>query len=402
MARLAMICCVLICVVALLAAAGRAQVRQLVGPEKEALLYDGDLDLDCGGITVSPWGGGSAEPVYEASYIGPQVLKVTSPGPYEGIVLHLGRPADLSEFSSSQAAYLDLRLLPAQPSWRIEQETQAAQQRAARTGGARAGAGRTGGMGGGARGGGMGGGARGGGMGGGARGGGMGGGARGGGVGGGMRGGMRGGARGGAGTTRPGAAGAAAQPGRTPAAGAPGTAGEKAFSLRNLRVVLFTDQGMMVADSIPVGLLAKDSRGWTPVTVSLSQFRGGSSQGIQEVGSVRAVGVFADESDVFYLGRARLIIDQTPVDVTLKADPSITMPGQLITFTAELRGGPIVPRISWDFDDSNGLQEQALGATAKYLYEKPGDYLATCTVTDRAGVRSPLVKAVGVRIESVE
>jgi len=203
---------------------------------------------------------------------------------------------------------------------------------------------------------------------------------------------MRGG-RAGAGMRTGGIAGGAGR-GPTPP-GIAREAEEKAFSLHNLRIVLFTDRGMIVADPVPVGLLPKDNRGWTPVAVPLSQF-----QGVQDATTVRAVGIFADESDVFYLGRARLIIDHTPVDVTAKAEPSITLPDQLITLSAELRGGPIVPRISWDFDQSDGIQEQALGPSVKCLYKKPGDYLVTCTVTDRAGVRSPVVKAVGIRIES--
>ncbi len=61
----------------------------LVGPEKQAIIYDGDLQSDSGGIKVVPWGSGKAEPVYDETYVGPQVLKVTSQGAYQGIVLQL-------------------------------------------------------------------------------------------------------------------------------------------------------------------------------------------------------------------------------------------------------------------------------------------------------------------------
>ena len=93
---------------------GQAQIMRLVGPERQMLLYDGDIQADSGGITVTPWGSGEAESVYDATYVGPQVLKVTSQGPHQGIVLHLKRPADLSDFVSSRFGYLDLRVSPAQ------------------------------------------------------------------------------------------------------------------------------------------------------------------------------------------------------------------------------------------------------------------------------------------------
>ena len=376
MSRMALLSSVMALAVGLsVLALGHAQLERLVGPERELFLYDGDLQLDSGGITVSSWGSGMADPVYDATYVGPQVLKVTSQGPYQGIVLHLGRAADLAEFLSSEASYLDLRMLPAQAPWDTAEAREREQQRLGRAGQGRGGtAGR-----------------------------GMGGGMRGGGMGRGMRGDdMEDGGRGGGGR-RGGAQGAAArrggaQAGRGGAPGAPGAPRgpqEEAFSLQNLRLVLFTDKGMVIADQVPVGVLANDQRGWTPVAVPLSQF-----QGIQEAASLRAIGVFADRSDVFYLGRARLVIDHTPVDITVKADPSMTTPDQLIDFSVELRGGPLIPQISWDFDEADGLQQQAFGPKVKHLYKRPGDFLATCTVTDRSGVRSPVTKAIGIRIET--
>ncbi len=392
----------------------QAQIMRLVGPERQALLYDGDLEADSGGITVTPWGSGEAESVYEATYVGPEVLKVTSQGPHQGIVLHFKHPADLSDFVDSRFAYLDLRVTPAQTRSQIAEREREREERRTRTGTAagRAGGGRGGAMGGrggggGGRGGAMGGrggggGGRGGAMGGrggggGGRGGAMGG--RGGAMGGrGGGGGGRGGAMGGRGGGTAGRGGTRAAPGT--AAGriqAGGSLEEKIFVLRNLRVVLFTDQGPMIADSVPVGVMPKDAQGWVPVTVPLSQM-----ENIESASTVRAVGVFADESDVFYLGRVGLLVDRNPVEVTVSADPSITRVNRVIEFSAELRGGPINPRFSWDFDKSDGIQEQALGAKVKHVYKKPGDLLATCTVTDRAGVQPEVAKSMGIRVEAEE
>ncbi len=204
-------------------------------------------------------------------------------------------------------------------------------------------------------------------------------------------GGMRGGGMGGRGGARGGTA-------RGGVAGAPALTQadltEKQFTARNLRLVLFTDKGQLVADDVPVGIFPKDERGWTPVTVSLAQLKG--PQGATQV---RAVGIFSDESEVFYLGRVRLIEDNRPVDVTVKAEPLFARPDQVITFTASLRGGPVAPIISWDFDKSDGIQQQAFGPEVKYLYKKPGDYQITCTVTDKAKVRAPASATVGIKVE---
>ena len=192
MSRVTLVCLMATVGIALMvlgASVGKAQFPSLIGgPERVALVYDGDLQKNAGGITLSSWGSGTAESVTDQSYIGPQVLKVKSQGLYQGVVLHLARPIDLQEFMLSPDGYVDLRILPARVPKPKEtpEERRQRQQRSGQTTGGRQGA--RGGGGGGMRGGG--GGMRGGGGGGG------GGGMRGGGEGSGRGGGMRGGARG--------------------------------------------------------------------------------------------------------------------------------------------------------------------------------------------------------------
>ena len=216
---------------------------------------------------------------------------------------------------------------------------------------------------------------------------------RGGGGGGGRGGGgMRGGGiRGGAAGTRGGTA-RAGQPGMP--ALRPGETESKALTARNLRLVLFTDKGMLVADAVPIGFEPRDERGWAPVSVPLAGFKGP-----KDATQVRAVAVFADESEVFYLGRIRLIEDKRPVEATITAEPLFANLNQLVTFSVALRGGPVDPISSWDFDKSNGIQKQAFGHEVKWLYKNPGDYMVTCTITDKAKVRAPATATVGIRAE---
>jgi len=402
-----------------------AQLLGLVGPERETVIYDGDLKLDSGGIEVTPWGSGSYESVYDETYVGPEVLKVTSQGPYQGIVLRLNRPADLTEFTASGHGYLALRVLPAQgpkPVVAPSQTTGGSRQQptsgrpgSTRGGTARGRRGGPGAAGGGPMGGLRGPGAAGGGPMGGLRGPGAGGGGPMGGLrgpgagGGGPMGGLRGpGAAGGGpmgglrgpgagrggpmGGLGPGASGPAA-PGAP--AGAPGAApAANEVRLRHVRVVLFTDAGAMIADGVPVDGSIKDARGWIPVSIALSDFRG--APGSQKV---RAVGIFADESDVLYVGRVSLLVDRSVVRATLKAIPSVARVGEMIEFSVTLKGGPIRPLISWDFDRADGIQREAVGGKVKYVYKSPGDYLATCTITDKAGVRAQMTEQIGVHVE---
>jgi hypothetical protein len=413
----------------------RAAVTPLPGRSVEAMLYDGDLTADSGGIKVTYWGSGKAESTHDVQYLGPDVLRVTTEGPYQGVVLQLGRPADLGQFSGMKAALVDIRVKPAVYKRTKEEwlERVAGPQTTGR-GGTRAGGTRGGG--GGARGGGGGGGGMrgGGGGGGGMRGGGGGGGGmRGGGGrrgaapgatrladsegvsyqveltqmrggGGGMRGGGGGGMRGGGGGTRGGgggqrggqrggtrgsqAGGRGSQPG---GANAPKEIG---FTAHFMRLVLFTDKGRAVAQSVPIDDQWKDAGGWYRVSYPLSRF-----VGAQGASRLQAVGVYTDEADTFYLGQVRLISDTAPVKATIKGDPNNTTTGKVIDFSIAFSGGYLDPKVSWDFNDADGIQKQAAGTKVKYLYTKPGDYMVTATVEDRTGVQTAFQKQYGVHIE---
>jgi hypothetical protein len=244
-------------------------------------------------------------------------------------------------------------------------------------------------MGGGGMGGG--GGMRGGGMGGGGMGG---GGMRGGGMGGGMGG---GGMRGGGAGTRGGQAGGrqgGRQGGQTP--GRPTGPQEKALTIKNMRIVLFTDQGQLIADPVPVIATTKDRRGWIPVSVVLARFSG--PKGAREI---RAVGLFGDQTDKLYLGQLRLIIDHTPVKVAVKANPGVARTDQLVDFTTELTGGPVDdPQVAWSFGEGEKGQQQAFGTHVRYVYKKPGDFIVTATVKNKAGARAPASGSTGVHIEA--
>jgi hypothetical protein len=169
----------------------------------------------------------------------------------------------------------------------------------------------------------------------------------------------------------------------------------KALTLHNLRLVLFTDQGQLIGDPVAVTATSKDKRGWIPVSAALARFTG--AKGAREL---RAVGIFADRSDTFYLGQVRLIVDRTPVKVGVHAKPGVARPDELVDLTTELSGGPVDDaQVSWSFGEGGQEQGQAFGSHVKYIYKKPGDYIVTATVRDKAGVRPPATGSAGVHIE---
>jgi hypothetical protein len=169
---------------------------------------------------------------------------------------------------------------------------------------------------------------------------------------------------------------------------------EIGFTARSLRLVLFTDKGSMVANEVPMAPTIKDARGWYRVYCPLSRFAGAAG-----ASTLTGVGLFADESEAFYLGQIRLVVDRTEVKATLKAEPAITQTGKVTEFSVGLTGGNIDPEVAWDFDTVDGVKRQAVGGKVKYIFKKPGDYVVTAVIEDKSGVQQPIRKQIGVRVE---
>ncbi len=373
---------------------GSAQLASLLGPEKEAMVYDGEVKTDAGGIKLTSWGSGKAEPLSDGLhyFVGPEVLKVSTGGPYQGVVLRLGRPVDLTPFLSSKNGFIELRLMPAQPK-RVKLTLLEKLARRNATNGNRASGNRGpgGASPGGTRSGGGGGRGR-----------------MGGAVSPGtplashrfqveLTQGRRGMGEGGGAGMIGGNVGRSGLPGGRPTTG-PGTKASEAqeigFSAHNLRVVCYTEAGPMVANAIPLEQGTKDDRGWYRVSWPLARF----SQ-VTGASQLQAVGLFSDEAEQFYLGQIRLIVDRQAVKATLKAEPTITATNRVIEFSLECTGGAIDPEVSWDFNDIDGLQRQAVGPKVKYVYKKPGDYIITATLEDRSGIQPKVTKSIGVHVE---
>ena len=70
---------------------------------------------------------------------------------------------------------------------------------------------------------------------------------------------------------------------------------------------------------------------------------------------------------------------------------------QKVEFTASPTAN--VRRYIWDFDDWDGLQEDAIGETVAWEFLEPGYYVVTLTVKDRTGRRLPQIDRVHVKVE---
>jgi hypothetical protein len=130
---------------------------------------------------------------------------------------------------------------------------------------------------------------------------------------------------------------------------------------------------------------------------------GAGTAGVGGMGAAAGTGyeievVYAKaEVPTFYVGQIKLLREDTPLVADAGRDQEGKV-GQDITFTAGPQLHNVQARYAWDFDDLDGIGEDALGQTVTWRFPQPGYYTVTLTVTDVAGVMVPKTSTTNVHI----
>ncbi|GIV20435.1 MAG: hypothetical protein KatS3mg023_2186 [Armatimonadota bacterium] len=367
--------------------------------QQELIIFKGDKPADTG-LVLSGWGSGDIRESGEAVYIGSTSLQVVTQSFYQGGRIALQQPVSLGNFATDPNAYLVFQV-------RLPRGTGSLY-----TGGYGRGAGmglppgmgapEMGGLAG-ARGGRLGGAAT---------------------TGAGRAAGRAGGMLGGMAGPPMGPGGMGAPPGMGGVPGAPGTGtgrrtggvtggvpgmpgmpgygygGRGGYTaptmttrvMKQMRVVVVTTDGKQYEAVAPFEPPLTDQEGWFPIGVALGSFKGLSPDA-----KIKEFRVFGDAYGVFYLGEIRVATDPTPITGDA-GEEQIVAANDLVRLEARASAGITPLKYSWDFDASDGIQEDAVGKVVTTRYRKPGEYIVTLTVTDIYGLKKPFVATTKVTV----
>ncbi|HOJ20154.1 MAG TPA: PKD domain-containing protein [Armatimonadota bacterium] len=165
-------------------------------------------------------------------------------------------------------------------------------------------------------------------------------------------------------------------PGMDPGA-MPGMAAPQApvAKVTKLRIVLQGETGSF--ELYPMHDIEPTDTGWVTVGIPLESLKERIGEGTFRV---KRLVLTANAPDTLSVARIQAINDDT--EITADATPSQfnEIPvGQPVRFTAEARAGVTPLKLCWDFDASDGVQEEAVGASVEHTFSKPGRYTVTFT-----------------------
>lgn len=186
--------------------------------------------------------------------------------------------------------------------------------------------------------------------------------------------------------------------------GAGGVGGQSAApDTHKMKLLLVCQEGSFAATDFPVVLNPARDEGWYTVAIPFVAFRGLDRASTARLKELR---VFGDYKDTFWIGEIRTTTDDEPINVDSLDDLEVAV-GEPVELSAQASGGISPLHYSWDFDISDGIQEDATGQTVVHVFRKkspevPGNalevqpYVVTLTVRDLSGAKKSVRRTANV------
>lgn len=163
--------------------------------------------------------------------------------------------------------------------------------------------------------------------------------------------------------------------------------------LGTVRVVIWTTDGNKSEAYLPLPIVRKDP--WREVAIPINAINGFAKTNM----TISQMAFSGDTTSTFYVGDIKVINDPTPItgEMNAKEDLNLAL-GDTVTFKATGYGGATILRFTWDWDDSDGIQEDAVGETVQHKFRKPGKFVVTLTIKDYYGLKQPYTAKVHVTV----
>lgn len=179
-----------------------------------------------------------------------------------------------------------------------------------------------------------------------------------------------------------------------PAGGQMGGATVAANKLQEIRVIVTTTDGKKSEAYIPVATSGSGDRGWKTVAVPLQSISGFDKTNKE----IKEIAFAGDATTTFYIGDLRVVNDTTPITGEPNVRDLNLALGDYVNLAANGYGGSSILKYSWDFDDKDGIQEDAIGQSVRRQFRKPGTYTITLTIQDQFGLKKPYTTTIKAKV----
>ncbi len=161
-----------------------------------------------------------------------------------------------------------------------------------------------------------------------------------------------------------------------------------------VRLVMKLDGGPAIECQVDVTGLKVGDDGWTAISFPLAAFKGKQERAEYKI---KRLVISGDGSEPFYVGQIHIVTDTKPIIIDPGLDQFVAANDDVM-FRPHSDGGAAALRYAWDFDSTDGIQEDAIGEVVYHKYPKSGVHTVTVTVSDVFGIKKPVSKTVKIEV----
>jgi len=164
--------------------------------------------------------------------------------------------------------------------------------------------------------------------------------------------------------------------------------------ISKMRVVLLTDKGQIASEIVDIDKTQEVAKGWYRVTIPFAKLSGPA---LTDGKQLQQVGIFGDVKEYMWVGRVQMLSETQPLKADIGPNRTVKLKEE-VTFTAAAQPNDAPARYKWDFDDWDGIQEDATGRTVTWKFMEAGFYTVTLTVSDPANQKLTQVSHMDVLV----
>ncbi len=173
-------------------------------------------------------------------------------------------------------------------------------------------------------------------------------------------------------------------------------------ALQNVRVVLVTSTGHQLEALLPLDSAVAEGQ-WKRLSIPISVIPGIKTDDAR----IKEVRLFGDTPGVMRIGNIGVIVDETPITVDSLPNRDLARLSAH-EFRIVARGGITPLAASWDWDASDGIQDEAQGLFVTHQFRKESGYdrnsnkildnVVTVTVRDLYGIKKPVTTKFSIHV----
>lgn len=163
--------------------------------------------------------------------------------------------------------------------------------------------------------------------------------------------------------------------------------------VKRIQIMLFLEGGQILESQVDISAYRLNEDGWMSVAFPLKYLKRDLNLPAYKL---KRIVVTGDGSEPFYIGEIRTTVDSTPLTADAGEEKEIGK-NYNVLFRGTSRSITGL-KYSWDFDNSNGIQEEAVGDVVYHRFTRAGVYTVTLTVSDIFGLKKPATSTVKVTV----